>query len=55
MDRVLAEQPLDSFLKLLTAYAIFVIMAIWARSSAWLERVSDKDEVPGSNPGAPTS
>ncbi len=27
----------------------------WACSSAWLERIPDKDEVPGSNPGRPTS
>ena len=25
-----------------------------AHSSAWLERIPDKDEVPGSNPGGPT-
>ena len=27
----------------------------WAHSSARLERIPDKDEVPGSNPGGPTS
>ena len=26
-----------------------------AHSSAWLERIPDKDEVPGSNPGGPTN
>ena len=26
----------------------------WAHSSARLERIPDKDEVPGSNPGGPT-
>jgi hypothetical protein len=26
---------------------------MWVGSSAWLERIPDKDEVPGSSPGRP--
>ena len=29
-------------------------LSFWAHSSAWLERIPDKDEAPGSSPGGPT-
>ena len=31
-----------------------VLKLLGAHSSGWLERIPDKDEVPGSNPGGPT-
>ena len=33
---------------------VAIVPALRACSSAWLERIPDKDEVPGSNPGRPT-
>ena len=34
--------------------SLFQVFFWWARSSARLERVTDNDEVDGSNPSAPT-
>ena len=35
--------------------AVIVFKPSRAHSSGWLERIPDKDEVPGSNPGGPTA